>query len=293
MEQYKNNILLYRNCGLAILILLSSIVHAQTPFNIEGRAGIEFSSLEWAVAGNIEGNSPNVLSELRWTNLSAANYQILASFKAGKINYFFHSSLSPNITGQVQDIDYAEDDRVSPIYNEVFSSTAGNKFRTEMGIKTQLKNILQISTGIRYRNQRLFLNQESGRIRSYYNSRWTGVFLGFDKEVRLHESIAMSLYLDADLSRYYGYGNWKLRNELLHPKSFVHQALSYGFNGAVKTNLQLNKRIGLHAILEGNYTDSFHGKDILYFQDGYSTSTQLNGVKSLMFSSSFGISTTF
>ena len=60
----------------------------------------------------------------------------------------------------------------------------------------------------------------------------------------------MSFYADANLSDYYGYGNWKLRTDLSHPKSFIHETIAYEVSTNFKTIFQLNNSIALTTTLE-------------------------------------------
>lgn len=278
-------------------MVLLTTVYAQSRLSIEGGAGVEFSWLEWNVAGNIQGSSPNVFSELKWANMFGSNYHLMASFDTGKISYFFQSTISPNINGEVEDTDYAGENRTNPQYREVFRSNAGRRFTSEAGVRFHLKvdlvDIIQIKTGIRYRNQRLFIDHEREDVQSYYDGSWSGIFVGFTKGLILSKFVAMGFSLNADLSYYYGFGNWKLRTELAHPRSFIHNAIGYGFNTDINTHLRLSKAISLIAALDGWYSNSFRGKDILYFNDGHSIITQLNGVKSLGSIASLGLSINF
>ena len=281
-----------------IKLLVSSQVYAQNIVRIEGTTGAELSNLKWAVAGNMNGGSPNIFSELKWQKLSGINYSILASLKTKKVVYFFRSSFSPDLNGIVEDTDYGGDNRTNVRYKEVFPSSGGRIFKAETGVKFDVIRVnslplLKIRTGIRYRSQRLYLDQENKTVQSNYNSRWGSVFFGIEKTVSLSNHLKMYFSADADLSDYEGYGNWKLRTELAHPKSFVHHAIGYGINARFKTNLQISPMMALTASIDGWCADSFKGKDILYFNDGSSIYTQLNGVSSLALNASMGLSLTF
>lgn len=270
--------------ALLIPLFLCSTAYAQSIFRLRGSTGIEWSHSEWAVAGNINGSSPNIFSELRWRKLSGMNYDISASLERARISYFIRSSFSPGLNGTVEDTDYGGDNRTDPQYQESFSSTGGRRLIAETGVKFSLRensrSNTQLRTGIRYNNQRLFIDQQPNNIQSYYDSRWTGIFLGIEKDFRVNHMITLHLLTDADLSDYYGYGNWKLRQELAHPKSFIHHAVGYGVNTKITAGIQLNQSVNLTTSLAGWWNDTFKGKDIVYYQDGQSVSTQLNGVKS-------------
>jgi len=283
---------------LITALLFNSKVYAQSIVRLEATTGAEWSNLKWAVAGNSNGSSPNIFSELKWRELSGINYNLSAAFKNRRMTYFFRTSFSPNLEGNVEDTDYGGDNRTNVQYQEVFSSNGGRMLRAETGVKVDLQrsnsmSVLQIKAGIRYRNQRLFLDQELNTVHSYYNSRWGGIFLGIEKSVLITDRIEMYLSAAADLSDYDGYGNWELRTDLAHPKSFIHNAKGYGVNAGFKTDFQINRTMAITTNIEGWYTDTFIGKDILYFNDGSSIPTQLNGVSSLALNASLGFTLTF
>jgi hypothetical protein len=92
-------------------MLSAELAHSSPSLNLSFYNGIRVDDLHWNVAGDIDGNNPNIISELTWSDLRiyqikgcaeiiSANFILLISFEYGCI-----------ITGKNQDSNYLGDDR--------------------------------------------------------------------------------------------------------------------------------------------------------------------------------------
>ena len=75
-------------------------------------AGPQKDNLNWSIAGNTSGQSPNILSELKWQNMKGANYAATLQFNFWRnIVVLGGFDLVSVKSGSVSDIDYAADNR--------------------------------------------------------------------------------------------------------------------------------------------------------------------------------------
>ncbi len=114
----------------AIILFSFGIVKSQdhTPrLELTPSVGYQFTSLDWSIAGNTNGQSPNVLSELRWRKLSGPSFNARLQLNLTK-RLFIAGNLAicQVSSGTATDIDYAEDDRRQPTYNAQFDSDEGH-----------------------------------------------------------------------------------------------------------------------------------------------------------------------
>ncbi|MFA5259603.1 MAG: hypothetical protein WC450_00050 [Candidatus Omnitrophota bacterium] len=80
---------------------------------------------------------------------------------------------------------------------------------------------------------------------SSYKTEWESTWIGVDLKA-MRKDFTAFLRFEYHWADYYGYGNWNLRTDLAHPKSFEHYADAYGrvltFGGdyAFTENLSVN-----------------------------------------------------
>ena len=124
----------------------------------------------------------------------------------------------------------------------------------------------------------------SGRLNSTYFARWTGPWVGCDLLYRVGERDSndwlMQFGLSAELhyADYYAEGNWNLRSNFEHPKSFEHDAEGYGIRISGEWMLPLSTRWNLTMTANYQYWDTGTGTDRKFLSNGSTVATLLNGV---------------
>jgi len=305
---FKIRLFLIRNILLIFIIistcLSSSYADDRTPLFIK-RADIGFSTglrnddLDWNKAGNIEGNNPTVLSELKWSNLeiwqlgldskfevSRNDYDLLGFFMGFKFDYgqIFH--------GKNTDSDYLGDNRTNQFSRITSNSDDGDVldislfFGPNLTFNNPRYSIVPL-IGYSYHEQNLTLTDayiEIPPIGSYpgldsrYETEWKGPWLGVYFESLIGETLKVSAQIEYHWADYSAVADWNLREEFQHPRSFDHQADGSGvlldFN--IDYLLSKNWQIGLQGTYQDWETDA--GTEGVYLTDGTVLSTRLNEV---------------
>jgi hypothetical protein len=124
----------------------------------------------------------------------------------------------------------------------------------------------------------------SSQLNSTYFARWFGPWIGCDLLYRMGKQhpdyLAMQFGLSAELhyADYYGEGNWNLRSDLGHPKSFEHDAEGYGICISGEWRIGLTPRWNLNLTANYQYWDTGTGTDRKFLAAGGTAVTLLNGV---------------
>ena len=124
----------------------------------------------------------------------------------------------------------------------------------------------------------------SDQLNSTYFARWNGPWIGCDLRYRAGDQNPyfhpMQFGLSAELhyADYYGEGNWNLRSNLCHPKSFEHDAEGYGICISGEWLIALTPHWNLNLTADYQYWDTGTGTDRKFLDGGGTAATLLNGV---------------
>ncbi|SHN34398.1 hypothetical protein [Mucilaginibacter sp. OK098] len=248
--------------------------------------GRQQEDFHWDIAGNINGQSPNVLSELKWKNVSGQNY-------SGALQWNFWRRFSllgeynrVNVrSGSVSDMDYAGDNRTQPTYQENFSDNKGSVSAWNAGAGYVIfnNNLFSLIPYIGYgaSTQSLYIVDLTGQfpgLNSSYNTRWKGPFIKATSSVKIWRALKLTADVTYNQVTYSAQGDWNLINEFQHPVSYRHAAKGYGINAAARLVYNLTPNIGL-SFGYGYYSwQTGNGTDQLYLSSGQVDKTQLNRV---------------
>ena len=246
--------------------------------------GYQQNNLRWSIAGNANGQNPNILSELQWRNIGGP----VTSMNI-KYSFFHHWQLEGEYehtfftTGKVTDTDYGANDRTNIVYAQQFNAGKGGTDHLQAGLGFQLPvtNRFSItpSAGYNQFHQSFYLTGSSD-LNSTYKTKWRGPY----GQILLSTALSKQLFLDVSFRysqvRYRASANWNLIRAFSHPESFRHTANGYGINlhTAILYHVSTIYSIGI----KGNYSrwETGRGIDELYLANGHSEQTQLNGVHS-------------
>jgi hypothetical protein len=287
---------------------------SKNPLAFSGDSEVEFSlsggprkdKLEWSIAGTAAGTDPDVLSELEWTSVDS--YQItLANRSRFRRHIYCRTALSYAWVqnGTVRDSDYDGDSR-SFEWSRSISESNGDQLwdiSTAGGYAFILLNdrlMVAPLLGFSYHRQNLRITQGiqvvsarppapqvgplSSQLNSTYFARWSGPWIGCDlryltaKRGRKYLTMEFGLSMELHYADYYGEGNWNLRSDLSHPKSFEHDAEGYGICIAGEWQLFLTPRWDLNFTANYQYWDTGTGTDRKFLTNGDTAVTQLNSV---------------
>jgi len=274
------------------------------PVEIEVGYGYRQDSLDWSIAGDQQGENPNILSELTWEELLI--HEIRMGVRADlKQSFFLKGSINYGVIvgGENQDSDYAADNRemeFSRSNNDADQGStldglfgAGYKFR----FISKSFNVIPL-VGYSYHRQRLSMTDGYQTItwtggpplgafeglESTYDAQWRGPWIGLDVILET-ESFAtaippMSFYFGWEYhwADYYAEADWNLRDDFMHPKSFEHEADGTGMVANLGVRLRLNHRWSVTLGYETEEWSTEEGVDRVFLTNGTIVSTRLNEV---------------
>jgi hypothetical protein len=277
---------------ISLLILFG--VHASMAQDLPGKlqlsvaGGYRQSALRWSIAGNANGQNPNILSELRWKSVGGAVTGMHIQF-----GFFDHWQLEGEYermffsSGKVYDTDYGGNDRTNIAYAAQFHAGKGGADRWLAGLANQIPvtNEFSItpSAGYGIFHQSLYIAGYTATfndLNSTYKTKWTGPYGQVLCSIGLKKKLCMNALLRYSQVRYRASANWNLIQEFSHPESFRHTANGYGINAQASL---LYRASCIHAIgITGSYSrwQTGRGIDELYLATGGSEQTQLNEVRS-------------
>lgn len=269
----------------------------QTEFLLS--TGYRVDDLDWNIAGDINGNNPNILSELEWEGLES--FQIKTTNKTIFNQLFLlKGSLAYGwiLNGENQDSDYWGDNRTLEFSRSNNNSDEGNMLDASFGLGWQFTFsrsdfVVAPVIGYSYHEQNLTMSDgfqtipASGSfpgLDSTYETEWKGPFIGLDFTFRTDEKskitpeIKTSISLEYHWADYYGEADWNLRTDFAHPKSFEHEADGHGIVFSAVVKFLLNYHWGLNVSLDYQNWSTDPGTDRTFFSNGTIAETQLNEV---------------
>lgn len=290
-------------CLLFLYGSINTYATVDKEFKFDYNAGYRIDNLQWTIAGDMAGNNPNILSELTFEDLNIIQGEILISKELTDRLYFSGDlKLGFIVRGSNQDSDYLGDDRTQE-FSRSNNDCNGNAVFDISGAlgwalipKSEKTKNFRLSSlfGYAFSCQNLLMTDgyqtiridpytgipgETGPIsglNSTYKAYWNGFWIGLNLEKEIKSKVKLFWGFEYHLVDYRGEGNWNLRNDFDHPKSFVHiadgvgEVLNTGFSWTIKDDYQFVMIVSV-----GNWkTDD--GIDKTYFSDGTIISTRFN-----------------
>ncbi len=257
----------------------------QQKLQLSVSAGRQVEDFNWSIAGNISGQSPNVLSELKWKNVGGFGYSAALQW-----NFWRKLVLTGGYTrvavssGNVSDIDYTADNRTQPNYNQNFSDNKGYTSAWFAGAGYALINNNRLSltpfAGYGGNRQSLYIVDLTGQfpdLNSSYDAQWKGPFLEVKSAVKIWRGLKLAA--DATYSQvvYSAQGDWNLISQFRHPVSYRHSAKGYGVNAGANLVYKITPNIAVNAGYSYFNWETGNGTDQLYLSSGQVDKTQMNG----------------
>lgn len=277
-----------------IILLILSGAHTCLAQDLPGKlqllvtGGYRQENLQWSIAGNANGQHPNILSELRWQGVAGpvTGLQLQHQFfnrwqLEGVYEHTFY------LSGKVTDTDYGGNNRTGIVYAQQFNAGKGgaNQWLAGLGYRIPLTNTGAItpSAGYGRYHQALYVAGTTAPLsglNSSYKTTWSGLYTQLLYATSLSKKISLHAGVRYHQVRYKARANWNLIREFSHPESFRHTANGYGLNihTALLFRVSHKQSIGM----KGSYArwQTGRGIDALYLASGEQEQTQLNEVRS-------------
>lgn len=293
---------------LLVFILTHSSVafaaDASTEFSLS--AGYRQDALDWNIAGDLSGSNPNILSELKWTNLESLN--IKAGLKAvfDKVLYVRGAFTGGKVlSGENRDSDYDGNNRTAEYSRSnnngggaVWDVSAGAGIKTVHRYSSGLFEFIPL-IGYSYHRQNLTITDGYQTIPatgafagldSSYNAEWLGPWVGADFALR-HPDFSLYGSMEFHAASYHAEADWNLRTEFRHPTSFEHFATGGGavLSGAMDFPVRKDSPWIFSASVDIQGFRALTGLDRTYMATGAIIDTELNEVNWTSFSLMAGL----
>ncbi len=261
--------------------------------DVELYLGASESEFHWSIAGDANGENPNILSELTWRDVRSNGVGISITSVTEKsligILDLFYAEID---SGDNQDSDYFDDGRTNEFLRS-YSSTDGETLNAsyQLGWIHQIVGINLIPLlAITYADQKY--NSFDGvtavntlvptdlgpfdGLNSSYDVNWIGAGVGVMLEHQWQSKWYMKFKITSHYFDYNADANWNLRTDFAHPVSFSHEGEGYGLNTNFQLGWQVSTRYRLILRAESLKWRVDEGIDYVFFSDGTEGETQLN-----------------
>jgi len=280
---------LFTRYPLLFLFILSYINIAQAQksdrFEISYDRGYQQENFNWSIAGNSDGQNPNVYSELKWQKLKGTLNSGNLSVRIWKQLGLSAGYSKTTITGgKVNDTDYGSDNRSNPVYNQNFEDNSGytDSWYGALNYSIVAAYSFKVIPGVGYGRNRQSLNISdiTGQfpyLNSTYANNWSGPFLNVKAVYFFIPDLSFKLNLSYNQVDYHAQANWNLISQFRHPVSFTDYAKGYGLTSDAEIAYTVIKHLKVHISGGYYYWETGKGNDNLYLATGETDVTQFNG----------------
>lgn len=266
--------------------------------------GYRTGQLNWSIAGNLQGTSPNVRSELSWSDLRIYQFQLANRtvihdrvYLRGQVNYGVVDA------GDNRDSDYDGDDRTLEFSRSLNGVDGNNVWDGSLGVGPRFaffESAVVVCPLIGYAIAEQDLNIVDGYqaispgvppigpipgLDSRYEARWTGPWIGLDLLLTIplnqgpFSHIEMVFTGEYHWADYSADADWNLRTDYQHPVSFTHDADGDGFVAGVTMVFAAHNRWGVNMGMNFTEMTTDPGVDRIFYADGTTATTRLNEVR--------------
>jgi Protochlamydia outer membrane protein len=270
---------------MALLYTQLSFAQNKDRVQIDFGSGYQQENFHWSIAGDIQGQNPNVYSELKWRDLQGT---VLSAHLNANIwsNLFISGGYSHSYihSGKVNDTDYGSDNRTNPVYNQNFDDNKGYSDMWNAGLAWQLLKDAPVSVrpelGYAQSRQDLYLLDLSGQyanLNSSYAAKWKGPYLKLNATWHIIPKLNLNADVQYTQANYHANADWNLITQFQHPVSYTHSANGYGINTNATLTYNITPYLGVY--IGGGYFNwqTGNGTDRLYLTNGQTDDTQMNG----------------
>jgi Protochlamydia outer membrane protein len=274
----------------------------ETTFTLS--AGLRQDHFNWSIAGHSDGTDPDILSELTWSHVDS--YQIHLNnrtcvtsrlYLRGDFSYAWIQD------GTLRDSDYRQDGR-NEEYSRSLSDTNGDQLWDLslamgypfffMGRRLMVAPLVGGSLheqNFRVTNGRQAITWDDGPttdslagLNTTYRARWVGPWIGCDLRYLISPgasakpSVELGLTVEMHWADFEATGDWNLRGDLQHPRSFEQAAAGQGVVLGAELVMGLVRNLDFCLSVSYQEWTTGSGTDRKFKTDGTTRSTRLNGV---------------
>ncbi|HOZ95845.1 MAG TPA: hypothetical protein PK682_01595 [Niabella sp.] len=250
---------------------------------LEAGAEMQSDNFRWSIAGNKNGEEPNVLSEVIYNPVKSAGFHIHAHYRAFK-KFSIAGGFSKIYAykGSATDFDYDGDDRTDPSVSLYLKSDKGDQSHLHGQVFYHLLENASwnVKAGGGYRMSKelyYLLDDDDPSLKTTYLAKWKGPQLALATKW----TSSFKLFVSADFSyqfmRYDAEANWNNITNFQHPVSFIQFANGRSWNLKGRLGYQFHDHfyVALDKLLERRKSDI--GLDRLFMTDGSKPETRMNG----------------
>jgi hypothetical protein len=285
MARFKPSFFFKSSIAIINIALLSQLsTNAQSDkFSLSGGGTFNVNDFNWSIAGNAQGQSPNVLSELHFNGITSLGFYLNGTYSPVRYlrfdTYYQRNSV---ISGRGTDTDYKGDDRTDPTFQQPFLSDKGylDIFRIGGRAIFLQRTKFNLGVGISYKNVRqhfVILSPELTDLQSTYSARWRGPEFSLEGNYVINHALSIGADIAYTAISYRGEANWNLIDVFMHPLSFAQTAKGYSMDYSIKCRYTINDFLSFSLDAMGGNAIVFKGTDISYLKNGTQISTQFNG----------------
>lgn len=256
--------------------------------------------LDWNIAGDLNGQNPNILSELTWSDLEIQQLTFdlrseligLEGGARGNPALRFSLGYGSIYSGRNQDSDYLTDNRTNEFSRSSNRSDDGDVLDVTLGVGGVFRfagERYSVTPLIGYGFYRQSLTMTDGYqvipatgpfsgLNSSYDATWRGPWIGFDAKAQVWERLAFTAGAELHKVTFVSKADWNLRSDFAHPTSFRQTANGYGLVGRFGIEYLLAPNLLLMLKGEASSFQASNGTDTVYFSDGTIGMTRLNRV---------------
>jgi hypothetical protein len=252
------------------------------------QTGYRSENIRWSIAGNLQGQDPNIYSELIWREVNGLLCSADVRWRAYRsLEVSGHFSMVSISAGKVTDTDYHGDNRTAPSYSGYFDAGNGSLLSgdLQLGYRLALGRGITLLPALGYAADRqdLYLKPYEGNAPTNLNSTYLALWKGFLGSVTALFPLGGRWELDPSLAYHQvtfdGTADWNLIDNFQHPVSFKDHANGFGLVPALEVLYRLRRHWSI--CLHGSY-GWWHtgvGVDNLYLSNGQTSLTQYNGAR--------------
>lgn len=269
-----------------VAISLTSLsVSAQSRWSISAGSSLASTQFDWSIAGNMNGQNPNILSELRYTNIKQWGLGVDASYAlSNKLNLQIRALALRTFSGQGTDMDYQGDNRTGNSYLLNFESKNGGRQLVDLTLMYETKSLnrwnlfLGVVTGLS--TQTLALTSAET---STLNSPYRTTIMGIGPALTVQWAPATGWLLDmagtGRIVSYQALATWNLIPAFEQPRSFTHRAAGSSWTASIKIQKQVSPQGHLFLRAESLWDIIQRGVDRAYLRDGSRPETRFNNAR--------------
>jgi len=271
---------------------------------VEVGYGYRRDSFDWNIAGDIQGDNPNVLSELKWKDLLI--HEVHLGLRTNlKKSFVLKGSISYGeiVSGDNRDSDYAADNRELEYSRSINEADKGHTLDSQLGagyrfwLISETISIVPLA-GYSYHRQHLTMTDGYQKVTwpggpplgpfedldSSYDATWQGPWLGLEMTLEAERftkaQLPISFYAAYEYhwADYHAEADWNLRDDFMHPKSFEHEADGTGVVASLGVCIRLSDRWLVTLGYETEEWSTERGVDRVFLKNNTTIKTRLNEV---------------